>query len=83
MKYGDQLKFPITNNKAEFEAILMGLRIAQALGAKNVLLRSDSQLVIRQVKRDFEVKETRMQRYLKLMDQLVSKFDWVEFAQVP
>ena len=24
-----------------------------------------------------------MQRYLKLMNQLVSKFDWVEFAQIP
>ena len=44
-------------------------------GAKNVLLRRDSQLVIRQVKGDFEAKETRMQRYLKLTNQLVRKFD--------
>ena len=62
MKYEVQLKFPTTNNEAEYEAILMGLRIAQALGAKNALLRSDSQLVIRQVKGDFEVTKTRMQR---------------------
>ena len=62
MKYEVQLKFPVTNNEAEYEAILMGLRIAQALGVKNALLRSDSQLVIRQVKGDFEVTETRMQR---------------------
>ena len=62
MKYEVQLKFPVTNNEAEYKAILMGLRIAQALGAKNALLRSDSQLVIRQVKGDFEVTETRMQR---------------------
>ena len=80
LKYGVQLKFPVTNNEAEYEAILTGLRIAQALRAKNALLRSDSQLVIGQVKGDFEVKETRMQRYLKLTNQLVSKFDWVEFA---
>ena len=82
LKYGVQLKFPVTNNEAKYEAILMGLRIAWELGAKNALLRSDSQLVIGQVKGDFEVKETRMQRYLKLMNQLVSKFDRVEFAQV-
>ncbi|XP_075636549.1 uncharacterized protein LOC142608753 [Castanea sativa] len=61
----------------------MGLRIAQALRAKNTLLRSYSQLVIGQVKGDFEAKETRMQKYLKLMNQLVRKFDRVEFAQVP
>ena len=62
MKYEVQLKFPVTNNEVEYEAILMGLRIAQALGAKNALLRSDSQLVIRQVKGDFKVTETKMQR---------------------
>jgi len=36
-----------------------------------------------QVKRDFEAKGTRMHRYLKLMNQLVNKFDRVEFAQIP
>ena len=46
-------------------------------------LKSNSQLVIGQVKGDFEAKETRIQRYLKLTNQLVSKFDQVEFAQVP
>ena len=46
LKYGVQLKFPMTNNETEYEAILTGLRIAQALGAKNALLRSDSQLII-------------------------------------
>ena len=46
LKYGIQLKVPVTNNEAKYEAILTGLRIAQALGAKNALLRSDSQLII-------------------------------------
>ena len=49
----------------------MGLRIAQALRAKNIMLKSDSQLIIGQVKGDFEVKEARMQKYLKLTNQLV------------
>ena len=42
LKYGVQLKFPLTNNEAEYEAILTRLRIARAFGAKNTLLRSDS-----------------------------------------
>ena len=58
----------------------MGLRIAQALRAKNIMLKSDSQLIIGQVKGDFEVKEARMQKYLKLTNQLVSNFDRVEFV---
>ena len=46
LKYGVQLKFPITNNEAEYEALLTGLRIAWALGAESIVLKSDSQLVI-------------------------------------
>ena len=42
LKHGVQLKFPVTNNEAKYGAILTRLRIAQALGAKNILLRSDS-----------------------------------------
>ena len=60
MKYGVQLKFPVTNNEIGYEAILTRLRIAQVLRAKNALLRSDSQLVIGQVKGDFKANETRM-----------------------
>ena len=75
LKYKVQLKFSVINNEVKYDAILTGLKIAQALGAKNALLRSDLQLVIGQVKGDFEAKEIRMQRYLKLTNQLVSKFD--------
>ena len=57
--------------------------MAWALGSKNILLRSDSQLVIRQVKGDFEAKKTRMQKYLKFMNQLVSNFNRAKFVQIP
>ena len=61
----------------------MGLRIARALGAEKIVLKSDSQLVIGQVKGDFKAKETRMQKYLKLVNQLVSTFLHTEFVQIP
>ena len=83
LEYGVQLKFPITNNEAEYEALLAGLRIARALGAQRILLKSDSQLVIGQVKGNFEAKETRMQNHLKLVNQLVSTFLHTEFIQIP
>ena len=38
LKYGVQLMFTATNNEAEYEAILTGLRIKKALGAKNLHL---------------------------------------------
>ena len=59
------------------------LRMARAFGAKNILLRSNLQLIIGQVKGNFEAKETRMQKYLKLTNQLVRNFDRDEFVQIP
>ena len=46
LKYRVQLKFLATNNEAEYGAILIGLRVENALRAKNLLLQSDSKLVI-------------------------------------
>ena len=42
LKYRVQLKFPATNNEAEYKGILTGLRLRKALGAKNLLIQSDS-----------------------------------------
>lgn len=41
LKYEVQLQFLTTNNKAEYKAILTGLRVARSLGIRNVLLKSD------------------------------------------
>ena len=83
LKYGVQLKFAITNNESEYEALLIGLGIAQTLGAENITLKSNSQLVIGQVRGDFKAKETRMQKYVKLTNQLVSNFHRAKFVQIP
>ena len=70
LKYGVQLKFLATNNEAEYERILTGLRLGKALDAKNLLIQSDSKLVIGQIKGEYEAKEERMQKYLKLTKHL-------------
>ena len=60
LKYAVRLQFPITNNEAEYEALLTGLSLAKALGAKSFIVLDDSQLIIRQLKEDYEAKEERM-----------------------
>ena len=57
LKYGVQLKFLATNNETEYKGILTGLRFGEALGAKSLLVQSDSKLVIRQIKEEYEAKE--------------------------
>ena len=83
LRYGVQLKFPVTNNEAEYEGILTGLRLKKALGAKNLLIQSDSKLVIRQIKEEYEANEERMQKYLKLIKHLAQEFDKLEFVRIP
>ena len=65
-KYGVQLQVPATNNEVEYEAVLMGLRVAKALGVRNLKLNSDSKLVTGQMNNEYEAKEDRMKRYLAL-----------------
>lgn len=60
LKYEVQLQFPSTNNEAEYEAILAGLRIWKALGPKSILLKIDSKLIIGKINGEYEAKEGRM-----------------------
>ena len=83
LKYGVQLQFPTTNNEVEYEVILTNLRIAKALGVKNLKLKTDSKLVVGQITNEYEALEERMKRYLKLTNQLVDYFDDVRFEQIP
>ena len=57
LKYVVRLQFPATNNKVEYEALLTGLSLAKALEAKNLIVQADSQLIIGQVKGDYEAKK--------------------------
>ena len=78
LKYAIKLQFPTTNNEAEYEALLTRLSLARVLEAKTLIIQANSQLVVGQVKGDYEAKEERMQKYLKIVKELLY-FDSVEF----
>nr|XP_023876288.1 uncharacterized protein LOC111988732 [Quercus suber] len=83
IKYGVRLQFLATNNEAEYEAVLMGLRVAKAIGVRSLTLNYDSKLVTGQLNNEYEAKEDRMKRYMTLVNQLISNFDDVKIIQVP
>ena len=70
LKYEVQLKFPTTNNEAEYKRILTGLSLGKALRVENFLVQSDLKLVIGQILEEYEAKEERMQKYLRLTKHL-------------
>ena len=63
--------------------MLIELSLAKALGAKSLIVQADSQLIIGQVKGDYEAKEERMHKYLKIVQRLLQNFDSLNFTQIP
>ena len=74
---------PATNNVAEYRAAIAGLRMAAEHGAKRVLLRSDSRLLIEQLAGRFKVKNPTLQRLHEEARRLTKRFDEVSFEHVP
>ena len=60
-----RLDFPTTNNETEYETLVVGLDLAKAVGATNIVLYCDSQVVTNQVNGDYECKGERMKKYLE------------------
>ena len=60
-----RLNFTMTNNEAEYEALVAGLDLAKATGAASAIIHYDSQVVRNQVSGDYEYKGERIKRYLK------------------
>ena len=60
-----RLDFPMTNNEAEYKALIVVLDLAKAAGAINIVVHCDSQVVTSQVNDDYECKNERMKKYLK------------------
>lgn len=63
-----------TNNISEYEALLVRLKLAQSLEVKNLVVYSDSHLVVKQVLREYEARETHLQAYLSFVHSLLSSF---------
>ena len=61
MRYMVCLQFPASNNMAEYEALLSGLRIAIELGIKRLDVRGDSQLIIEQVMKEASCHNEKME----------------------
>ena len=60
-----RLNFPTTNNGAKYEALVIGLDLAKAVGAENLVVYYDSQVVTNQGNGDYECKNERMKKYLE------------------
>ena len=63
-----------TNNEAEYQALVLGLTLAREKGLKHLRLRSDSELVVRQLQGRYKVKHPRLQILFKKAKGLIGVF---------
>ena len=82
MKYAVCLHFPASNNVAEYEALINGLRIAIELGIQWLDVRGDSQLVIGQIMKESSYHDTNRTAYCREVLQLEDKFDGLELNHI-
>jgi len=82
MRYVVRLHFSASNNMAEYEALLSGLRIAIELGIKCLDVRGDSQLVIDQVMKVASCHNEKMEAYCNIVHRLEDKFDGLELNHI-
>ncbi|CAL9242450.1 unnamed protein product, partial [Arabidopsis halleri] len=78
-----RLLFNASNNEAEYEALIAGLRLAQGVGAKEIVAYCDSQLVVNQFNGDYEAKDSRMEAYLEVVKDLSKNFSKFELIRIP
>jgi len=64
-----------TNNVAEYEGLLMGLEALLELGQKNVIVQSDSQLMVRQLNGEYRVKDEKLKALFDHAMRLLRRFD--------
>jgi ribonuclease HI len=71
-----------TNNVAEYTALMKALAKAAELKASTVHIRSDSELLVKQMNGQYKVKNPRLRELYQEANQLARQFDRVEFSHV-
>ncbi|MXR19742.1 reverse transcriptase-like protein [Halobacterium sp. PCN9] len=70
------------NNEAEYRALIRGLEVASEQGCTEVETRDDSQLVVGQVKGDWQTNEQHLRKLRDRARELAEEFETFEIVRV-
>ncbi|KAL0374056.1 UNVERIFIED_CONTAM: hypothetical protein Sradi_3321300 [Sesamum radiatum] len=73
LEYALRFDFKASNNETDYEALVVGIRMALNAGARNLITYSDSLLVTKKVEGEYEVKAERMKEYLQEICDVTSR----------
>lgn len=71
-----------TNNFAEYSALILGLEKALELGADEVVIKMDSELIVKQMSGEYKIKQPHLQELAAEVQALLAKFSHYEFNHV-
>jgi ribonuclease HI len=83
VKYVVRFEFKATNNMEEYKTLIFGLSTALSLGIRRLLVKGDSQLIIKQVRGECSCNEPRLAAYLLHVRKLEKDFTALELQHVP
>ena len=72
-----------TNNVAEWTAVALGLQAAIELGIRNLAVRLDSELVVKQLAGEYRVKHPGLRPLFREVTQLLGRLEHVDVRHIP
>jgi len=78
-----QFKFRASNNQTEYEALIVGLRLAKDLGARRLKCNTGSRLVVGQVQGEYQVKDDLLLQYYHKVVEAMKEFEEVTIHHIP
>jgi ribonuclease HI len=76
------MHFPASNNAAEYETLLHGLRTTTALGIRRLKVLEDSLLVVNQANKEWSCLDDKMLLYYQELRKLENNFDGLEYMHI-
>ncbi|RDX62562.1 Pro-Pol polyprotein, partial [Mucuna pruriens] len=75
--------FKASNNQAEYEALLAGMKLALEIEAKKLIAKSDSKLITGQVNGEYQAKDPKLAKYRERARAMAASFESFKLLHVP
>jgi ribonuclease HI len=81
--YKARLDFNCTNDIAEYEALLLGLRKLKAMGIRRAILKSDSQVISGHIDKSSKARDLKLEKYLEAVRRMEASFEGFSVKNIP
>jgi ribonuclease HI len=81
--YAARLDFSCTNNIAEYEALLLGLRKLRAMEIRRAILKTDSQVISGHIDKSSKARDPKLEKYLDTVRRLEASFEGFSVKNIP